>query len=65
MSSMLFALFAQATGQGRVRLYPEAVGEFFIKEANAQVSFVKDATGRVTHLVLHQGGVDQKASKIK
>ena len=59
------ALFAQATGQGRVRLYPEAAGEFFIKEADAQISFVKDATGRVTHLVLHQGGVDQKASKVK
>jgi len=59
------ALFAQATGQGRVRLYPEAVGEFFIKEADAQVSFEKDATGRVTHLVLHQGGVDQKAIKVK
>jgi CubicO group peptidase (beta-lactamase class C family) len=58
-------LFAQATGQIRLRLYPEALTEFFIKEVNAQISFLKDATGKVTHLILHQGGIDQKASKIK
>jgi D-alanyl-D-alanine-carboxypeptidase/D-alanyl-D-alanine-endopeptidase len=58
-------LFGQATGQPRFRLHPEAETEFFLTVADAQVSFVKDATGKVTHLVLHQGGQDVKGDKIK
>jgi hypothetical protein len=58
-------LFLQATGQSRLRLHPEAETEFFISEVDAQVSFVKDSTGKVGHLILHQGGRDQKAERIK
>jgi CubicO group peptidase (beta-lactamase class C family) len=58
-------LFLQATGQPRLRLHPEAETEFFISEADAQVSFVKDSTGKAGHLILHQGGQDQKAERIK
>jgi len=58
-------LFGQATGQPRFRLHPEAETEFFLTEADAQVSFVKDAAGKVTHLVLHQGGQNVKGDKIK
>lgn len=58
-------LFGQATGQSRFRLHPEAETEFFLTEVDAQVSFVKDATGKVTHLILHQGGQDVKGDKIK
>jgi hypothetical protein len=32
---------------------------------DAQVDFVKDASGRVTGLVLHQGGMDLPAKKVK
>jgi hypothetical protein len=28
---------------------------------DAQVDFVSDSNGAVTHIILHQGGVDQKA----
>jgi hypothetical protein len=31
----------------------------------AQVDFVKDAGGRVTGLLLHQGGMDLPAKKIR
>ncbi|HEX7501804.1 MAG TPA: serine hydrolase [Acidobacteriota bacterium] len=58
-------LFGQATGQPRIRLHAEAETEFFIAEVDAQVSFVKDAAGKVTHLVLHQGGQDVKGDKVK
>lgn len=58
-------LFGQATGQPRMRLHPEAENEFFILEADAQVSFVKDAAGKVNHLILHQGWQDLKAERIK
>jgi D-alanyl-D-alanine-carboxypeptidase/D-alanyl-D-alanine-endopeptidase len=59
------SLFAQATGQPRFQLHPEAETEFFLTEVDAQVSFVKDATGKVTHLILHQGGQDVRGEKIK
>lgn len=52
------ALYARATGQGKIRLWPEAETEFFIKEVDAQISFVRDAQGTVTGLVLHQNGAD-------
>lgn len=58
-------LFLQATGDSRLGLHPEAETEFFLAEVDAQISFVKDASGKVTHLVLHQAGMDQKADKIK
>jgi CubicO group peptidase (beta-lactamase class C family) len=58
-------LYVQATGQPRVQLHPEAETDFFLAEVDAQVSFVKDGTGKVTQLTLHQGGRDQKAEKIR
>jgi serine-type D-Ala-D-Ala carboxypeptidase/endopeptidase len=59
------SLFVQATGQSRIRLWPESTTGFFVKEINAQIRFVRDSAGAVTALVLHQNGVDQTAKKIK
>jgi serine-type D-Ala-D-Ala carboxypeptidase/endopeptidase len=58
-------LYTQATGQARFEIFAEKGTEFFLKVVDAQVTFVKDETGKVTHLVLHQGGADQKAMKVK
>lgn len=57
-------LYAQLTGQPRFEIYPEAETKFFLKVVDAQLSFVKDDKGQVTHLILHQGG-NQEAKKIK
>lgn len=57
-------LMAQATGQPAFEIFPESETKFFLKVVEAKITFVKDASGKVTHLILHQGG-DQKASKIK
>lgn len=57
-------LWLQATGQLKVQLFPESQTKFFIKVVDAQVTFVKDASGKVTHLILHQAG-DHEAKKIK
>jgi CubicO group peptidase (beta-lactamase class C family) len=57
-------LMGQPTGQPKVELLPESETKFFIKEVDAQVSFVKDGKGQITHLILHQGG-DQQGKKIK
>jgi len=50
------ALFLQATGQEKVRMFAESPTDFFVKIVDAQVTFEKDATGQVTRLILHQGG---------
>ncbi len=52
------ALFAQATGQGKFQLYSETETDFFLKVTDAQVTFVKDATGKVNQIVLHQNGAN-------
>jgi CubicO group peptidase (beta-lactamase class C family) len=57
-------LMAQATGQPLIELFPESETKFFLKVVDAKVTFVRDAGGKTTHLILHQGG-DQQAKKIK
>jgi CubicO group peptidase (beta-lactamase class C family) len=56
-------LVTQATGQGAAAIYPSARDEFFLKVVDARISFVRDSTGRVTSLVLHQGGRDMAAPR--
>lgn len=55
--------WTQATGQGKAQIFPESEVKFFLKVTDAQVTFVKDASGKVTHLVLHQGG-DRVAKRL-
>ncbi|HEX9422620.1 MAG TPA: serine hydrolase [Pyrinomonadaceae bacterium] len=57
--------FAEATGQGKFELFAETQTDFFLTVVDAQITFVKDDKGQVTHLVLHQNKVDQPAKKIK
>jgi CubicO group peptidase (beta-lactamase class C family) len=56
-------LVAQATGQGAAAIYPSARDEFFYRVVDAQLSFVRDSTGKVASLTLHQGGRDQPAQR--
>jgi CubicO group peptidase (beta-lactamase class C family) len=58
------ALYAQATGQPMVRLWPESESSFFFKEVDAQVDFTRDAQGNATALVLHQNGQTIPAQKL-
>jgi D-alanyl-D-alanine-carboxypeptidase/D-alanyl-D-alanine-endopeptidase len=57
-------LITQLTGQGKVPVYPEGVGKFFVKVVDAQLTFDSDAQGNVTQLILHQGGRDMPAKRI-
>lgn len=57
-------LLSRLTGQLDVELYPESPTKFFAKVVAAQVSFDTDAQGKVTQLVLHQGGMEQAAKKV-
>ena len=56
-------LFVQATGQPKATVYPESDTELFYKVVDAQITFEKDKAGRVTHLVLHQGGQNVRATR--
>ena len=58
-------LFGQGTGQPKLQLFAEAPTEFFLKEVDAQITFEKDSTGKVTRLVLHQGGMNVPGVKTK
>jgi serine-type D-Ala-D-Ala carboxypeptidase/endopeptidase len=56
-------LFAQATGQGPIPIFPSAPNEFFAKTVRASVSFTRNPDGVVSGLVLHQNG-DRTAPKL-
>ena len=58
-------LMTQATGQQKVEIFPESETKFFLKVVDAQIEFVKDASGKVTGLILYQGGQKLQAKKIK
>ena len=58
-------LISQATGQSEVELFPESETRFFLKVVDAQVDFTLDAAGRATGIVLHQGGRNMPAKRIK
>lgn len=58
-------LFAQGTGQPAFELFAETESEFFLKDVQALLRFVRDEQGEVTYLILHQGGNQVKAKKIR
>lgn len=58
-------LYSQATGQPRFEIFAEGVRDFFVKDFEAQLTFVVDANGRATSIVLHQGGRDAPANRIE
>ena len=58
-------LFAQFTGQPKFEIFPKSETEYFGKVADPQVTFVKDAAGKVTKAILHQGGQAIDVPKIQ
>lgn len=58
-------LMAQATGQPKFEIFPEAEHKFFLKVVDAQIEFIKDTSGKIASLILHQGGRDLPGKRIK
>lgn len=56
-------LYSQATGQPRFEIFAEGARDFFVKDFDAQLTFVVDANGRATGVVLHQNGRDMPANR--
>jgi len=59
------ALWVHPTDQATSRLWPESQHDFFLKEIDAQLTFVQDSAGAVTSVILHQGGRDMPGKKVR
>lgn len=53
-------LMTQATDQPKIPVYPESQTRFFLKAVDAEIEFFTGDNGKVSYLILHQGGKDQK-----
>ena len=58
-------LKAQATNQPQFDIYAEKEDLFFLKVVEAKIEFEKDETGKISGLILHQGGQKLPGKKIK
>jgi CubicO group peptidase (beta-lactamase class C family) len=58
-------LLIQLTDQPNVEMFPESETAFFLKVVDATIRFVKDDKGRVSEMVLLQGGREVKAKRIE
>jgi beta-lactamase regulating signal transducer with metallopeptidase domain len=56
--------YAELTGQPSFEVFPESESKLFYKVVPAQLSFESSPNGRVTALVLHQNGFEQRAPRV-
>jgi CubicO group peptidase (beta-lactamase class C family) len=54
-------LFLQATNQPRLKLNRLAADRYGVQGVDAEVSFERDAAGKIAALTLHQNGMNQRA----
>ncbi len=58
-------LMAQPSGEARIELFPESETVFFLKPTtDATATFVKDASGRISHIVLMRDGQKSEAKRL-
>jgi len=58
-------LFVTPTDQGAYPMFAESETEFFLREAPVQITFTRDDAGAVDGLILHQGGREQRAERVR
>jgi hypothetical protein len=57
-------LFAEINSH-KNEIFPESIRDYFFKAFDSQITFVTDGNGRATELILHEGGTDVRANRIK
>ncbi|MFT3866862.1 MAG: serine hydrolase [Nibricoccus sp.] len=57
-------LTTQLTGQKALQLFAETETKFFLKAVDAQLEFVKNDKGEVTHLVMYQNGRETPVQRV-
>ena len=55
----------EAPGQPKSEMFPESETTFFLKSADAQFTFIKDAKGNVVQVNIRRTTRELKARKIK
>jgi CubicO group peptidase (beta-lactamase class C family) len=58
-------MMTQATGQPKFQVFAETSSKFYLKVVPAEIEFMKNEKGEYDSLVLHQGGREMRAVKIK
>jgi CubicO group peptidase (beta-lactamase class C family) len=58
-------MFSQPTNQPKIEIFAASEKEFFLKVADAQITFETGEDGRATAATLHQNGRDQKAKRVE
>ncbi|HTL54272.1 MAG TPA: DUF3471 domain-containing protein [Candidatus Limnocylindrales bacterium] len=58
-------LYAQLTGQPRCEIFPKTTNDFFWKVVDAQVTFVRDNTGKVIKAIHHRNGQTINAARLE
>jgi hypothetical protein len=59
-------LVARPSGDAQVELFPESETVFFLKPtADATATFVKDANGKISHIVLTRDGRKTEAKRLE
>lgn len=57
-------LITQLTGQGQVKIDPQSATEFILPPLNAHITFMTDAQGHATELVMRLNGLEVHAARI-
>ena len=58
-------LFSQGPAQPKAEMLPESSTTFFLKEADASFTFIRDAKGQVSEVIIRRGARDYKAKRIR
>jgi tetratricopeptide (TPR) repeat protein len=58
-------IFAQATGQSELELFPLSKTKFYDKVVNAQMEFFADGKGEIEKMILYQNNREMPGKKIK
>ena len=57
------SLFVLTNGK-KIEMFPESRRDFFLKTADAQITFIADGEGPAKEFVLHEGGFDLLAARV-
>jgi hypothetical protein len=57
-------LFIKAQGQEQFEVFADSVNKFFTKINDAEFEFIKDQTGKVSKVILNQGGRTAEAKRV-
>ncbi len=58
-------IFVEPTGQPKHELFAESETAFFVKVVDARFVFVRGEGGQANQVVLHQGGREMPAKRVK